>query len=129
MSNFNCQNQEAMIKDHGKNYSDLEKLLAQMNEEIPRVMTAYNSLQKSVVSEGALTVKIKELIALGIAIANRCDSSIPFHVKNSLDAGASFSEIMETIGVAILMGGSMSLHCGCEALEALDQFIVLEKNG
>jgi AhpD family alkylhydroperoxidase len=118
-----------MIKDHGKNFSDLEKLMTQMKEEIPTVMTHFNSLQKAAFSEGALTIKTKELIALGIAITNRCDGGIPFHIKNSLDAGASFSKIMETIGVAILMGGSMSLVYGCEALEALDQFIVLEKNG
>lgn len=118
-----------MLKDHGKNYSDLEKLLSQMNEEIPTVMMGFNNLQKSVISEGALTNKTKELIALGIAITNKCDGGIAFHVKNSLDAGASFSEIMETIGVAILMGGSISLIYGCLALEALDQFIVLEKNG
>lgn len=118
-----------MIKDHGKNYSDLEKLLAQMKEEIPPIMEGFNNLQKAVISDGALTNKTKELIALGIAITNRCDVGIPYYVKNSLDAGASFPEIMETIGVAILMGGKMALVKGCEALEALDQFIVLEKNG
>ena len=118
-----------MIKDHGKNYSDLGKLIAQINEEIPTVMTGFNSLQKAVMADGALTLKTKELVALGIAISNRGDAGIPYHVKNSLDAGASFSEIMETIGVAILMGGNMALVSGCEALEALDQFIVLEKNG
>lgn len=118
-----------MIKDHGKNYSDLEKLMSQINEEIPTIMTGFNNLQKAVVSDGALTNKTKELIALGIAITNRCDVGIPYHIKNSLDAGASFPEIMETIGVAILMGGKMAMVNGCEALEALDQFIVLEKNG
>lgn len=118
-----------MIKDHGKNYSDLEKLISQMHEEIPAVMTSFNNLNNAVFSEGALTIKTKELIALGIAISVRCDGCIPCHIKNSFDAGANFSEITETIGVAILMGGSSSLINGCEALEALNQFIVLEKNG
>ena len=118
-----------MLKDHGKNYSDLEKLMAQINEEIPMIMAGFNNLQKAVISDGALTNKTKELIALGIAITNRCDGGIPYHIKNSLVAGASFPEIMETIGVAIFMGGNMALVNGCEALEALDQFIVLEKNG
>lgn len=118
-----------MIKDHGKNYSDLEKLIVQLNEEIPSVMAGFNNLQKEVFSECSLSVKTKELIALGIAITVRCDGCIAPHVKNCLDSGANFSEIMETIGVAILMGGSPSLVYGCEALEALNQFIVLEKNG
>lgn len=118
-----------MLKDHGKNYSDLEKLMAQMKDEIPTVMTGFYNLQKAVIADGALTIKSKELISLGIALTNKCNSGIPYHVKNSLDAGASFAEIMETIGVAILMGGSLALVNACEALEALDQFIVLEKNG
>jgi AhpD family alkylhydroperoxidase len=118
-----------MIKDHGKNYSDLVKIITQMNEEIPAVMTGFNNLHEAVLSEGALTIKTKELIALGIAISLRCNGCIPYHIKNALDAGANFSEIMETIGVAILMGGSSSMVYGCEALEALNQFIVLEKNG
>ncbi|MDP3359201.1 MAG: carboxymuconolactone decarboxylase family protein [Lutibacter sp.] len=118
-----------MIKDHGKNYSDLEKLITQMNDEIPAVMTGFNNLQEAVLSEGVLTAKTKELIALGIAISVRCDGCIPYHIKNALDAGANFSEIMETVGVAILMGGSSSMVYGCEVLEALNQFIVLEKNG
>ncbi len=118
-----------MIKDHGKNYSDLEKLIRQINKEIPLEMKGFNELHKAVIAEGALTVKIKELMALGIAITVRCDGCIDYHIKNSLNAGASSSEILETIGVAMLMGGDPALIYGCEALEALNQFIVLEKNG
>ncbi|WP_372767657.1 carboxymuconolactone decarboxylase family protein [Lutibacter sp.] len=118
-----------MIKDHGKHYNDLEKLLAQLNSEIPSEMKGFNELHNAVISKGALTVKTKELIALGIAITVRCDGCIDYHVKNSLNAGASSLEIMETIGVAILMGGGPALIYGCDALEALNQFIVLEKNG
>lgn len=118
-----------MIKDHGKNYSDLEKLIRQLNFEIPSEMNGFNELHKAVISEGALTVKTKELMALGIAITVRCDGCIDYHVRNSLNAGATSSEILETVGVAILMGGGPSLIYGCIALEALNQFIVLEKNG
>lgn len=118
-----------MIKDHGKNYSDLEKLIRQLNSEIPSEMNGFNELHKAVISEGALTVKTKELMALGIAITVRCDGCIDYHVRNSLNAGATSSEILETVGVAILMGGGPSLIYGCIAPEALNQFIVLEKNG
>jgi AhpD family alkylhydroperoxidase len=62
------------------------------------------------------------LIALSIAIAVHCNGSIDFHVHYALNAGASRQEILETIGVAILMSGSPSMVFGCEALEALNQF-------
>lgn len=79
-------------------------------------------------AHGVLDSKTKELIALGIAITVRCDGCIAFHVNEALKSGATSNEILETIGVAVLMGGGPSVVYGCEAMEALNQFIVLEQN-
>ena len=68
-----------MIKDHGKNYNDLEKLMKQLNSEIPSEMAGFNNLHKAVLSEGALSVKTKELIALGIAVTPNFDLFISYH--------------------------------------------------
>lgn len=57
----------------------------------------------------------------------RCDSFISLHVHNALKAGASPEEIIETINVAILMGGSSAEVYGCIAMEALEKFVVLEQ--
>ncbi|MCC0056682.1 MAG: carboxymuconolactone decarboxylase family protein [Rhodobiaceae bacterium] len=70
---------------------------------------------------GALDGKTKELIALAIGIAARCDGCLAFHAKAAIEAGASRAEILETIGVAIYMGGGPSMIYGAEALEAFDQ--------
>lgn len=118
-----------MLKDYSKNYNDLDGLMKELGTEIPSTMNSFNTLHKSVISEGALPPKIKELIALGIAITLRCDGCIAFHVHDALISGATSQEILETIGVAILMGGGPSVVYGCEALEALNQFIVLQENG
>ena len=55
--------------------------------------------------DGGLSVKSKELIALGIGIAVRCEPCIYTHVEKCLKAGASPKEVMETAGVAVMMGG------------------------
>ena len=52
----------------------------------------------------------------------RCDSCAPFHIADALRAGASQQEMIEAIGVAVLMGGSPAALCGAQALEALKQF-------
>lgn len=117
-----------MIKDYSKNYNDLTKLMSELGTKIPETMKGFTSLHKASITEGALTTKTKELIALGIAITVRCDGCIAFHVNDALKSGASSQEIMETIGVAVLMGGGPALVYGCEAMEALNQFIVLENN-
>ncbi|NBD94914.1 MAG: carboxymuconolactone decarboxylase family protein [Gammaproteobacteria bacterium] len=85
-------------------------------------MAAFGQLHKTNASDGALSAKTKELIALGIAITVRCDGCIAFHVHDAIQAGASRAEIVEAIGVAILMGGGPSMVYGTEALSALEQF-------
>jgi AhpD family alkylhydroperoxidase len=115
-----------MIKDYSKNYNDLTKLMQELGTKIPETMKGFNDLHKASTAEGALPSKTKELIALGIAIAVRCDGCIAFHVHDALMAGSTSEEILETIGVALLMGGGPALVYGCEAMEALEQFVVLE---
>lgn len=115
-----------MIKDYSKNYNDLTKLMGELGTKIPETMKGFNDLHKASVADGVLTKKFKELIALGIAITVRCDGCIAFHVNDALKSGASSEEIIETIGVAVLMGGGPAVVYGCEAMEALAQFVVLE---
>lgn len=111
-----------MTKDYSKNYDSLTKLMGELGGKIPNTMKAFSDLHNASLVDGALTTKTKELIALGIAITVRCDGCIAFHVKDALKAGASSEEIMETIGVAVMMGGGPAVVYGCEAMEALKQF-------
>ena len=111
-----------MSKDYPKNYNDLTKLMGQLGKKIPNTMKAFSDLHTASLADGALSPKTKELIALGIAITVRCDGCIAFHVKDALKAGALSEEIMETIGVAVMMGGGPAVVYGCEAMEALNQF-------
>lgn len=112
-----------MTKDNFvQKYEQLKVLSAQLISEIPEVMAGFGELHSSAVAKGALETKSKELIALGIAIAVHCDGCIAFHVHDALNAGATRQEILEAIGVAILMGGGPSMVYGCKAMEALNEF-------
>ncbi|MCL4127376.1 UNVERIFIED_CONTAM: hypothetical protein GTU68_022583 [Idotea baltica] len=73
-------------------------------------------------ADGALTTKVKELIAFAIAITVRCDGCLAHHAQAVLKAGATRQEVAEMIGVAILMGGGPSSVYGAEALRAYDEF-------
>lgn len=109
-----------MVKDHSKNYDDLNKAMKRLGNRLPDTMKAFTDLHGASTANGALSKKTKELIALSIAISVRCDGCIAYHVHDSLQSGASSEEIMETIGVAVMMGGGPSVVYGCEAMEALD---------
>lgn len=115
-----------MIKDYSNRYNQLIRQMENLGQRLPGVMHGFDELHKSAITDGALSSRTKELIALGIAITVRCDGCIAYHVQAALEAGATSEEITETIGVAVLMGGGPSVVYGSEALEALDQFQVLE---
>jgi AhpD family alkylhydroperoxidase len=110
------------MKNYTKKYDELTKLMERLGTKNPEIMNGFNTLHEVSIKEGKLSSKIKELIALGIAITVRCDGCIAFHVHDALSSGATSEEIVETIGVAILMGGGPSVVYGCEALEAMEQF-------
>ena len=117
-----------MVKDYCKLFRDLEKSYEKLEHHIPSIMEGVDKLRIEATSEGVLKSKTKELIALGIAISKKCNKEITFHMYKALESGASSLEIYETIGVAIYMGGAESVIYGCEAVDVLNQFIVLEKN-
>lgn len=108
------------------NYPALLKKVQQDMGELgkanPDIMAGFRKLHEAAGSEGVLDAKTKELIALAIGIVVRCDGCIAFHVHDALKAGASEEEIVDAIGVAILMGGGPAVVYGSAALEALKQF-------
>ena len=110
-----------MSTDYSNNHERFTKLMVELGGKIPDTMKAFGELHGASMKEGALTAKTKELIAVGIAIAIRCDGCITAHVKDALKAGVTSEEMMETIGVAVMMGGGPAVVYGCEAMEALKQ--------
>lgn len=94
---------------------------AALHKDVP-AMGGFSQLHKAAMGEGALSLASKELIALGIAIAGRCQGCIAFHTFSALKAGASREEVLDAIGVAILMGGGPAMVYATEAHTALEQF-------
>jgi len=100
-------------------------LLAQMRTlrgGAPEVMKAFSGLAQAALAPKALDGKTKELIALGIAVAVRCDDCIGFHVKAALEHGATREEVTETLGMAIYMGAGPSVMYASHAIDAFEQF-------
>lgn len=81
-------------------------------------MKGFANIAKAAIVAKALDTKTKELIALGIAVAVRCDDCIDFHVKAAVEQGATREEISETLGMAIYMGAGPSVMYASHALEA-----------
>lgn len=102
--------------------STIAENLVTLRKGIPEVMQAFHQLSAAGDKAGALDAKTKELIALSIGVADRCDGCIGFHSKALVKLGASEAEITEALGVAIYMGGGPSVMYAANAIAAYREF-------
>jgi len=101
---------------------ELSAQLRNLRGGAPEVMKAFAGMAQAAAVTRALDAKTKELVALGIAVAVRCDDCIAFHVKAAVEQGATKEEVLETLGMAIYMGAGPSVMYASHALEAFTQF-------
>lgn len=112
-----------MATNYIQEHQHLEERLAQLGKELPGPMSGFARLHKKAVEDGALAMKVKEMMALAISIVVGCDGCIAYHVHDAVKAGASRQELLETIGVALLMGGGPGSIYAVHALDAIEQFL------
>ena len=84
-------------------------------------MNGFSAMAQGATQNGVLDKKIKELIALALGVASQCDGCIGFHTHALHTLGATREEVVETLGMAIYMGGGPSLMYAAEALSAFEQ--------
>jgi len=111
-----------MKKDWLAMTKELNATLREMRGGTPDVMKTFSSMAQAALQTKALDTKTKELIALAIGVATRCDDCIAFHAKAAVAQGASRDEIFETLGMAIYMGAGPSVMYAAHALDAYEQF-------
>ena len=109
-----------------KDYSEFTKRISgdlrKLRKDIPDTMQAFSALAQAATRDGALDRKTKELIALALGVAARCDGCIGFHTETLVKLGATRQEVEETLGMAIYMGGGPSLMYAADAISAFEQF-------
>jgi AhpD family alkylhydroperoxidase len=92
------------------------KLLANAS----KIYDCFLTMERLAYQNGALDKKHKELIGLGIALVRDCESGMQWHVEQAHIAGATFEELLETIEVAIEMGGGPAVVSSRFALEVME---------
>ena len=97
-----------------------EKLLADNNKDIKRIF----NVDTNAYMEGALDVKTKELLGLVASAVLRCDDCIKYHLETAYKNGVNKEEMMEAMGIATLVGGTIvipHLRRAYEFWEALEE--------
>ncbi|PIQ43135.1 MAG: hypothetical protein COV52_08285 [Gammaproteobacteria bacterium CG11_big_fil_rev_8_21_14_0_20_46_22] len=111
-----------MTKSYKEITGDISASLADLRKGIPDAMKGFSALAQGATQEGALDKKTKELIALAIGVAVRCDGCIGFHAQALQKLGTTEAEVMEMLGMAVYMGGGPSLMYAADALRAFKEF-------
>lgn len=107
-------------------YQDLIRELQQptrdLRDGVPDVWAGFAQLHQQAVGDGVLPGRIKELIALAIAVTDGCDGCIAYHARGAARKGATEEETVEALGVALLMKGGPASVYGPRALSAFREF-------
>jgi len=93
------------------------RILEAGNLEIKR----FFALDSRVYDEGALPVRTKELLGLVASTVLRCDDCITYHVVRCKEEGVSDEEIFESLSVALVVGGSITIPHLRRAVALLDE--------
>lgn len=111
-----------MAKDYAALTRDISTYIGELRRAQPEPMQAFSALAKGATADGAVDKKTKEMIALAIGVAQRCDGCIGFHARALTDLGATRDEIAEVMAMCVYMGGGPALMYAADALRAFDQF-------
>jgi AhpD family alkylhydroperoxidase len=97
-----------------------DKILTDNNKIIKRIF----NLDTNAYQAGSLDVKTKELLGLVASTVLRCDDCIKYHLENSYKAGLTKEEVVESLSIATLVGGTIvipHLRRAYEYWDALEQ--------
>ena len=111
-----------MSKDYAQIANDVVSGVGLLRQGAPDTGKAFSSLSTAATATKALDTKTKELMALAIGIAVHCEGCVAYHTKMAHQHGATREEILETVALAVYMGGGPAAVYGGDAVRAYDQF-------
>ena len=111
-----------MSKDFEQIANDVITGVGMLRHGSPDTMKAFASLSTAATASNAIDTKTKELMALAIGIAGHCDGCVAYHTKMAHQHGATRQEVLETVALAVYMGGGPAAVYGGDAVRAYDQF-------
>ena len=97
------------------------QLLGKFRQALPELMANEAAATELVYRDGALSIKVKRLIALAIAIRAGCTNPILAHTIRALEAGATKDEILETLSVGVAMSGTSGVAESLRVVKLLDE--------
>ena len=109
-----------MLTDAKSFYQEWPTRITRARTAAADAARGFAGLFQAVMKEGELSIREKELVALGIGMALRCDPCVCAHIEKAHKAGATRQQILETAGVAVMMQGGPAYTYLPKVVEAFD---------
>jgi AhpD family alkylhydroperoxidase len=116
-----------MMLDWNEYRQQLLATIGEMAKISPETVRGYGELSNSGAKTGHLDAKTRELIALAVAVTRQCDGCITVHTDAAVKHGATREEIMEALGVAIVVNAGAALVYSARVMDAFTDRTVEQK--
>lgn len=93
------------MHDAERFYAEWPGIMGGMKQQAPSIAKGFALMFKELMGQGALSVREKELIAIGIALAIRCEPCVFAHVEKAAKLGVTREELLDVAGVTVAMQG------------------------
>ncbi len=111
-----------MSKDFQLLSNEVSQSNAALREGAAEMMRGFNQMGRGTYVDGALSTKMKEMLALAISTTLRCDGCVAYHAMRVAKLGVTRQEMLEMLSVVVQMGGGPGMVYAGEALRAYDSF-------
>ncbi len=110
-----------------KTISETRGYRTEMNDKILnsgfRDFNKFFALDNKAYIDGALPAKMKELMGLVASMVLRCNDCIFYHIDRSIVEGATKEELMESMNIALVVGGSIVIPHLRYAFEIMEKLL------
>jgi len=100
---------------------EIRKCTTKFKQELPGAMAAHTAFNDEVYKDGALSHKVKRLMALAVALRIGCTGCIIYQTKVAVQAGATKAEVLEAMSVTIAMGGTPASAWSWRVVKVLEE--------
>lgn len=109
------------LKNHTQTRTELNQLMVENDD----FFTTFGSLDDTVYADGAIPKKYKELTGLSISVLSRCEECILYHLQGCVKHGATKDEIIESIKMGVIGGGSITYPSARYAFKLMKELEII----
>ena len=107
-----------MMIDWNEYHKQIQQQIAEIGRSNREIVKGYRELSNAGNATNLLGEKVRELIALAVAVTRQCDGCIITHTDEAIKHGATKEEIIEALSVAVAVNAGAALIFSSRVLDA-----------